>query len=418
MIAVRFGVALGIGLLIGAERERHKRLMPDTVTAGLRTITLVALLGAVGGALAREFGGTAGSLLLVGMGAAVTALIIVGYRHGVGQEPGITTDVAVLLTFFLGALAMYEPSAAASLGVVVAILLVARSPLHTFVTSVLSEQELRDALVLLAATLVVLPLLPDRPIDPLGVFAPSSVWTVAIAVMAIGAAGHVARRTLGSDYGLPVVGLASGFVSSIATVGAMGAEARNHPDQKRAAVGGAALSTLATVIQLAVVVAVADLAVLRALLFVLVPAGLMAAVYGVLFTVRAAGSGETPSADPGRAFELKKAIAFALGVSAVLLVSALVRRYLGADATLAATALAGLADTHSASFSAASLAAQGALTVDIAAFGVLLAFTTNSITKAVVAWVAGDRWFFARVAFGLVLVLGAAWAGALAAGLV
>ena len=418
ILAARFGVALGIGLLIGAERERHKRLAHHTVSAGVRTITLIALLGSVGAAIARAVGDVAGALLLVGIAVSVTALIVTGYRRGGSEEPGMTTEVAALLTLFLGALAMYQPAAAASLAVVVAIVLVARTSLHNFVTSVLSQQELQDALVLLAATLVVLPLLPTHALDPLGAFVPSAVWTVAVAVMAIGTAGHVARRALGPTYGLPVVGLASGFVSSVATIVAMGAEARRHPERERPAVAGATLSTLSTIIQLSLIVSLADVTVLQALLPVLVPAGLVAAVYGAFFTFRATRSHEKTEAAPSRAFDPKIAIAFALGVSAMLFLSALARYYLGPGAALAATALAGLADAHGASFSVASLASHGGLTAQTAALGALLAFTTNTLTKFVAAWLAGGRRFFALVAPGLALVLVAAWAGALFAGLV
>ena len=420
VLAARLGIALGIGLLIGAERERHKRMTPHEAGAGMRTIALVALLGAVAGALARGLGGgVAASVLLVGVGAAVTALIVTGYHRTTAEEPGVTTEVTVLLTLFLGVLTMYQPLAAAALSVVVAGLLVARTQLHDFVTGALTEQELQDALILLAATLVVLPILPRHAIDPLGAFVPSAVWTVAVAVMAIGAAGHIARRTLGPAYGLPAVGFASGFVSSLAAVASMGAEARTHPEHERAAVVGATLSTLSTVVQLSVIVALASIEVLRAVWPALVLAGLVAAAYAGAFTLRETLVADPRETDPpGRAFDLRLALAFAVGVSAMLMIAALARHYLGTGATLAATALVGFGDAHSASYSVSSLAAHGGITSAQAALGVLLAFSANSLTKAVVAWSSGGRRFFARVAPGLALVLVAAWLGATAAHLV
>lgn len=418
VLATRFGVALGIGLLIGAERERHKRLEHRTITAGLRTITLVALAGAIGATVQRTVGGIPGAVFLAAIVLAVTGLVIAGYwREGAG-EPGMTTEVAELVALLLGVLAMYAPDVAAALAVIVTILLVARSPLHTFVTRVLSEHELQDALLFLAATLVVLPLLPQTPVGPFGVFVPSRVWEVALAVMAIGAAGHVAMRTLGPDHGLPVVGLASGFVSSVATIAAMGVHSKEDPALALPATAGATLSNVATVIQLAIILALADVAVLQALLVALVPAGLAAAAYGGYFTWRASRHHSGAKAEPGRAFDPRLAVVFALTVTSLLFVGAVVQRYLGSVGTVVAAGLAGFADTHSISFSIASLAGHAGVSVRIAVVAVLVAFTANNFTKAVAAYVAGGPRFFARIVPGLLLVLAATWAGALAGHLV
>ena len=142
---------------------------------------------------------------------------------------------------------MRQPALAAGVAVVVAILLAARTPLHHFVRSVLTESEVKDALIFAGATLVVLPLLPDRPLGPYGALNPHTIWIIVILVMAISAAGYVAVRMLGARFGLPIAGLASGFISSTATIGAMGARAAKAPDVLAAAVAGAVLSTVATI---------------------------------------------------------------------------------------------------------------------------------------------------------------------------
>ena len=128
---------------------------------------------------------------------------------------------------------MQQPALAAGLAVTVAVLLAARSRLHRFVRSVLTEDELQDALIFAGATLVVLPLVPDRPMGPYGALNPHSIWILVILVMAISAAGYIAVRMLGARFGLPIAGLASGFISSTATIGAMGARVAKTSGRSR-----------------------------------------------------------------------------------------------------------------------------------------------------------------------------------------
>src|SRR6185436_20954258 len=109
------------------------------------------------------------------------------------------------------------------------------------------------------------PLAPDRALGPLGVLNPRTLWRLVVIVMAVGGAGYVAVRLLGARRGLPLSGFASGFISSAATIGALGARARREPGLCRAAVAGAVLSTVATVIQMAIVLAATSTAVVRAL---------------------------------------------------------------------------------------------------------------------------------------------------------
>lgn len=158
---MKIAVALGIGLLIGVERERRKGGGRDRAPAGIRTYAVTALLGA----LAFELGGIP---LLAVVTLSVAGFIALGYfRTRSQRDPGLTSEFVQLLTLLLGALAMREPLLASGLGVTVALLLAARTRIHTFVRKTLTEAELHDALVLAGAALVVLPLLPDRYMGPL-----------------------------------------------------------------------------------------------------------------------------------------------------------------------------------------------------------------------------------------------------------
>jgi uncharacterized membrane protein (DUF4010 family) len=262
--------------------------------AGIRTFTVSALAGAISFIVG-------GEALLAITTAGVIILTAVAYWRGHDDDPGLTTEIVLIVTVLLGGLSMQQPALAAGLAVTVAVLLAARSRLHRFVRLALTEDELKDALIFAGATLVVLPLVPDRAMGPYGALNPHSIWILVILVMAISAAGYLAVRMLGARFGLPIAGLASGFISSTATIGAMGARAARTTDLLAAAVAGAVLSTVATIVQMALVVAATSTTTLRTLSVPLICAGLTALVYGTAFTVRALQQKTEGEAQSGRA---------------------------------------------------------------------------------------------------------------------
>lgn len=403
--------ALGAGLLIGIERERSKGTGPDRGPGGVRTFALVALAGALAALAGNAWVVAAGLLVVGGYGAAA-------YVRSASDDPGLTTEIALAVTFLIGALAVHATMVAAGVGVVVAIVLAARTRLHRFVREKLSERELGDGLLLAAAALVVLPLLPDRAVDPWGVLNPRVIWLLAVLVMAINAAGYVALRTLGVRRGLPLAGLAAGFVSSTATHGAMGSRARAEPQLRGAAVAGAALSSVATVAQLLIVVGVTNAALLRTLAFPMLLAGVAAVAWGVWNTLHSLRAGGDASVAPGRPFDVRTALVFTATVSVVMLAAALLTAELGAAGGIVGVIVAGLADTHAAAASAASLAASGKLDTGHAAVAVLGAFSVNSAGKLLVSYATGGAAFGHRMLPGLVTMVALAWLGAWVVGAV
>lgn len=351
-------------------------------------------------------------LLAVATGG-VIILTAAAYWRGHEDDPGLTTEIALILTALLGGLSVQQPAMAAGLAVIIAILLAAKSRLHRFVQSVLSEEELNDALIFAGATLVVLPLVPNRPMGPFGAINPHSVWILVILVMALSAAGYIAVRLLGARFGLPISGLASGFISSTATIGAMGARAAKAPDILAAAVAGAVLSTIATIVQMALVLAATSMTTLRALSIPLICAGLAAVIYGAFFTIQALRQKLEGEAQGGKAFSLSTALVFAATLSSILVASAALREWFGETGIIVAAALAGIADTHSAAISVSSLVATEKMNSVEAVFPILAGLSTNTISKMFLAGISGGRSFALRVIPGLIIVALAAWAGAL-----
>ena len=404
-LALRLAISLGIGLLIGVERERRKGEGPGRAFAGIRTFALASLAGG----LSLAFGTEA---VLVATALIIGALVAVGYGRSRGRDPGLTTEVALVTTVLLGALALREPGLASGLAVGVVALLASRSRLHRFVRRVLTEQELHDAIIFAAAALVILPLTPDRAIGPFGVINPRTLWRLAVIFMAISGAGYVALRALGPGIGLSVSGFVSGFVSSSATIGAMGARAKENAAVRPAAVAGAVLSTVATVVQLVALLAATSRPTLAAMRWPLLFAGLAAVAYALFFALRGARS-RSGGADKGRAFRLSLALGFAAAVSLATFASAAIHQWLGDRGLLLASAVAGFADAHAAAIGVASLVAAGKVAAKEAVLPILAGLTTNTLTKVTLAVLSRDRAYALEVIPGLVAVIGAAWAALL-----
>jgi uncharacterized membrane protein (DUF4010 family) len=396
--------AVAVGALIGAERERRKGEGPARAPAGIRTFTITSLSGAV----AFSLGGIGLLAVLTG---SVAIMVAISYWRAQDQDPGLTTEIVLVLTALLGGMCMQSPQTAAAISVAVTVLLYTKAWLHNLVITVISKTELNDALIFAAATLVVLPLVPNRPMGPYLALNPHSIWIVIVLVMAISAAGYVAVRLFGARFGLPLAGAISGFISSAATIGAMGSRAKKSKDLLSACVAGAVLSTVATIAQMALVVGATSMPTLIALSGPLLLAGGVAAVYGLAFTLLAARNAGDDTVQTGGVFSLNTALAFGVILGLVLIISAGLQTRYGDTGVLLAAAVAGLVDTHAAGISVATLVASGKVTPQDAVLPILAGLTSNTLTKIVMAATSGGWPFALRVVPGLILVTLAAWLG-------
>lgn len=412
-------VALGCGLLVGIERERRKGQGPQRAAAGMRTFTLVT----VAGALAQ----TVGPGELVAAGAlAVAALAALAYwrtsQTGAGGagDPGLTTEVALLVAYLVGVLCVRQPALGAACAAVLAVLLAAREDMHRFATEWLREVELRDALVLAAVALVLVPLAPTTPLPWLGGLAPRTAAMLIMVILALQAAAHVVQRLLGPQHALALSGLLGGFVSSTATIATFGAQARSaeSPQALRSLAGAAALSGAATWLQALALCAVASPGLLATLI---VPAGAGVVMAGL--GARAVGW-HAASAEPAtveamsqrRPLRLREAITVAALLLAVAAAVTWAQARFGASGLWAGTALAALADAHAPIAAVMSLHQAGAVSTPDSVQVVLLAVSVNTASRCVVAALAGGARFALWVSAVLVASVGAAWiAGTLAA---
>jgi uncharacterized membrane protein (DUF4010 family) len=394
--------ALGIGLLIGLMRERRSD-DPDSgpSAAGLRTHALAAL----GAALAWHLGPNVFLVTLAISGLLVT----VSYKRSAKHDIGLTGEFALLVTVLLGALAMISVGMSAAMGVVCALLLHLRSQLHHLGRELISEQEVHDGLVLAASALVVLPLLPDEPIDPWGVIVPSSLWNLVVLVMAAGVAGQVALRLVGARFGLPVAGFFSGFASSTAATVGYGQRVVDESKLLPYAASAALFANLASLLLLCGVLSTINVDLLKAATWPLAAAGLALAACASLGMFRS-GSREsyTPTAAHSKSFKLSHALALIAFVAVLLVLSAILSEKFGERGALAVAVIGGMAELHGAALTIGQLARGGQIPVEHASWGIVFLLLSSSAVKSVLAFGSGGRAYGIRVCGGLAIMVTAA----------
>lgn len=398
--------ALGIGLLIGIERERNTGEAGGQAPAGVRTFALASLTGA----LSQIVGGwpmVAVSLAVIG------GLRMVTHLSLPDRQAGLTTSLALLIVVVLGALSIEQTFLAFASSVLVAALLAARTVLRDFSRSVLNDFEVREGLVLGVSALLILPVLPNESFGPSAALNPQNLFVIVVLVMAIGAVSHICTRIFGARLGLPLSGFLSGFVSSTATVVAMAKKVQDRPADTYAAAAGATLSSVSSLVQTSVVLLFLSPPLLTlAAPVMIVPTAVALIVGVVLVRIGLRGGADRQGLElPNRIFSVRGAVYFALTVATVILVSAVLNDRFGSGAVLVSAALAGIVSTSSAAVALASLVGAGQLPASEAVVPLAAALSVNTGVRIVLALRGGAARFGWIVAVGLLLTGIAVWGG-------
>ncbi|MEM7415127.1 MAG: MgtC/SapB family protein [Gemmatimonadota bacterium] len=397
------GIAMGLGLLVGLQKERS-----ESPLAGLRTFTLVSLAGAVAALVAAE---TTPWVIAAGL-LSVTALMVTGnaiLMKAGGDDAGQTTEAAVLVMYLLGALVVVGPREAAIVcGGTTAMLLHLREELRGWVDR-LSDRDVRAIMQFVVISLVILPVLPDQTYDPYDVISPRNVWWMVVLIVGLNLAGYGAFRVMGARAGTALAGVLGGVISSTATTISYARQTKTEPDMGATAVVIVWVASGVVFIRILLEIAAVSPT------FLPVAAGpllLMLSVFAVLsaFVWR---SGTTPGESPlkpGNPSELKPAVLFGALYAFVLFVVAAGQELLGDVGLYAAAAVSGLTDVDAITLSTSQLVESGRLPATTGWRLVLIAILSNMVFKLVMAATLGSK-EFARKLGGLgviALVAGAA----------
>lgn len=396
-------VALALGLLVGLQRE----WAVDEV-AGIRTFALITLLGALAGLLAEPYGGwtvAAGALAVVTL---IAVANLVRLRRDETLDTGITTEVAAVLMYGVGALvASGETTASVVLAGAVAVLLHWKKPLHRWVQR-MGQDDVNAVIRLVLIALVILPVLPNRSFGPYGVLNPFEIWLMVVLIVGLSLLGYVAFVLFGSRGGAVASGLLGGLISSTATTVSYARRSTAEPDRSPAA---------AVVVMLASVVVFGRVLVEMGIVApgrmgelappIVVMMVFMAMVAGVL-VLRTGDGREREVRDRQPPSDLTAAVVFGALYAAVLLAVALARTHLGEGALYAVAAVSGLTDVDAITLSTARLVDSGGLEADRGWRLILVGSLSNLVFKAGLVAVLGHRRLRGRIltAFGVSFVAG------------
>jgi uncharacterized membrane protein (DUF4010 family) len=335
-------------------------------------------------------------------------MIAVGYHQTADDDPGMTGEFTLVLNIVVSGLAMHDPSLAAAIGVVVAGLLFVKKPLRHFSQEILTEQELKDALMLCAAALVALPLLPTEAIDPWNALKPYVMWKIVVLIMGVGMLGHVAMRASGVTWGLPLAGFFSGFISSTAAVAEFGRKSKLNPELSTIASAAALLASLSSLMLFVLVLVAVAPELTASMAWPLVAAGLVLAIVAIYLIHGASNRHlfELPSTEG--AFQISHALMIAAIISVVSLCSAWLRSVFGDSGTLATAIVVGLVEIQAAAVGIAQISPAHTTPSATARWGVLGILTASVCSKMMLAYLSGGRDYGIKITTGLVLCLVAA----------
>ena len=405
--------AAGCGLLMGIERERRKGAGPDRALAGVRSFTLASLAGAAAALTAVP--------ALVAVGAAlVAALAVVAYARDRSGDPGVTTEIALLLAYVIGVTCARDQLLAAALAVVVTGLLALRDALHQFSNQWLQPGEVRSGLILAALALLVYPLAPNEPLWQ-GVLNPQVVVRLVIVLLVIQSLAHVAKRLMQARHAVALSALASGFVSSTATIGSLGMEVRAGRATLRAHAGAAVLSCVATMAQIVVVAATVQPLWLAQQWLPALAVGCVAGaagwcgVRGVRHWLgQGDGGASVPELPPDTPmFKLRDALIIAALLTGIQAGVQLLTAWQGDAGMLAGTLLAALADVHAATAAVLVRGGPASGAAPAIAQALMAALLVHAGSKCVVALASGG-WRYALAVAPGVLAHTLAFVGVLA----
>ena len=401
----RLGLALAIGFLVGVERGWREREGPaGSRVAGIRTFALIGLLGGIWGALYPYTGSVVLGFAVLAFGIGFT---VFQWRESVVESNlSVTTLIAGLVVFALGVFALLGNMAAASAaGVATFALLAEREALHEFLKKV-TWPELRAALLLLAMTFVLLPVLPNRNVDPWDALNPHTLWLLTILIAAISYAGYLASRIAGARKGLFYAGAMGGLVSSTAVTLTFSQLARKKAEVARQTAPGIITSWIVSLVRMTAVASAIAPALFVPLVLPVAAAVAVLAAIGFFLIERAADAAEAPQLGLTNPFELGEVLRFGALLAVVMVIAKLLLTAFGQSGLLPLAAVTGLADVDPITLSSARMLGTS-LTAEAAALAILVAGGANLVAKAGVAVAVGGPRYGAPLAASAALAIAA-----------
>ncbi|MFH0834060.1 MAG: MgtC/SapB family protein [Patescibacteria group bacterium] len=408
-LLVNLAIAIGLGALVGAEREvtgvGKKARAAGLEFSGLRTFTLISLLGFASAYLADKLGVWAlgGMLLIVG------AFLLAEYWRQ--NFLGITSEMAALATFLVGAVAFASPLIATVIGVAIVLILATKKWIRDFLQHI-SEPEFLATIKFIIVAFIILPVLPNVAVDPWGIVSPRNAWLMVVFISAISFVGYVLTKVVGSKRGLALTGIVGGLASSTAVASSMASESKRNPKITTPFTIAIILASAVMLVRVGFEVFVLNRALLPQLALSL---GMMTAASALVLIFLWQMSSRADRRQKSKKgvelsspFSLSPALKFAAFYVVILFVAHFSNKFFGASGVYATAAFSGLADVDAITISLSRLAGDGSLAAATSVNGITIAVLVNTLVKLSIVQIFGDRKTFrqALVSFAIIIAAG------------
>lgn len=396
---ITLGISFGLGLLVGLQREKSNH-----ETAGVRTFTLIAILGTMAGFLTREFDNP---YIFPVFGIAITGLMITANLIIANRDPsptaGQTTEVAVLLMFAIGAyLVLGHQVIGVIVGGTLAILLYVKESLHGFIDQ-LKEKDLAAIMTFVGVSLVILPILPDETYGPLNVLNPRDIWMMVTLIVGISVVGYFVYKWVGKKAGMISNGILGGIISSTATTVSYARNAAaNKSVSKTAAfviLASVTISIIRVIIEIGFVVPekFGQLILPFVLLFLI-----MTVLTLMLYYWIARDNSQEDMPEPKNPAQFKSAVIFGVLYGAILLAVAFAEEKFGQEGLYIVSIIGGLAKKDAITLSLAS-AVKGGMETALGWRLIMAGVLSNFGFKVILVAVLGNRKLTKWVASAMVI---------------
>ena len=386
-ILLRLGIALGLGLIVGLQRERM-----GSPLAGFRTFPLITLFGALTGLLALEHGGWILAAAII----AVAGLMVVGGLTAKQENPGVTTEMAMGVMFLIGAYLMSgKIGVGVILGGVVAILLHLKPQMHS-VARRLEDPDLQAIMQFVLITLVILPILPNKTYGPFEVLNPFKIWLMVVLIVGISLGGYITYKFFGERAGTLAGGILGGLISSTATTVSYARRTKSVPAAANTAALVVMVASTIVFVRVLILMGASAPNLLRAAVF---PIGVILGVMGAISLAAWLRSSKEASEMPAQRnpSELKAALLFAALYALILLGVAAAKKYWGESGLYVVAVISGLTDMDAITLSVSDLVRTGGVEPSTGWRLVVVAALANLFFKAGIVAMLGNRQLLWRV---------------------
>jgi uncharacterized membrane protein (DUF4010 family) len=389
-------LSLALGGLIGIDRERSKKGFP----AGIRTLAFISLLGMLSAFLSSELNNY---LIMIVMLSTIFALLVVGYGVSFNTKRffGFTSTIIIFLTFVIGMISYYDNYNynyyAIALAIITTLILSQKTFLHSMVSK-LSDNEIFDSLKFAIIAFIILPLIPNKAIDPWGIINPYELWFLVVLILSISYLGYFISKVIGKNRGIYLSGLVGGLISSTAVASSLSILSKKNESLSNASCIGIMLASSIMYIRILIEALIINFSFGTALLLPLILCALIGLSIS-LFDIRknrASSTSNNAQIITESPFNLLPAIKFTLFIAVILIASRFLNNTFGESGIYFASMLAGLIDTDAITLSLASLV-NSSLSIQIGIVAIIIAVLTNSIIKLLFVKTQGSKNLFKKM---------------------